>query len=71
VVTSLTHKAFCLPLRRAAHKFSMKTLLVSTEHANSAVETDPWVERRTKEASVSASQRDTLVVFTSGTIGGS
>jgi fatty-acyl-CoA synthase len=71
VVTSLKHKAFCLPLPRAAHKFSMETLPVSTEHANSAVETDQGVERRIKEASVNASQRDALVVFTSGTTGGS
>ena len=70
VVSSLTHKACCLPLRRAAHKFSLKPLLASAEDADSAVEaveTDQGLERRIEEASTNASQRDALIVFTSGT----
>jgi acyl-CoA synthetase (AMP-forming)/AMP-acid ligase II len=70
VVSSLTHKACCLPLHRAAHKFSMKLLLASTEDANSEDETDQGVERRIEEASANASQRDALLVFTSGTESG-
>jgi acyl-activating enzyme 14 len=71
VVSSLTHKACCLPLHRAAHKFSMKPLLASTEHGNYPVETDQRTERRIEEASANDSQRDAVIVFTSGTTGGS
>jgi acyl-CoA synthetase (AMP-forming)/AMP-acid ligase II len=70
VVSSLTHKACCLPLRRAAHKFSMKPPLASTEDANSAVKTDQGVERRIEEASANASQREAMILFTSGTATG-